>query len=268
MKEFIKKYWKELLLVILLITTLSLISFNRNLNNERQRWEDNYYVAMDSVNIIQTKNNTLIFERDNFKLDYDELDKQSQQKIKELEKEINKQINYISKLEGNIKIDTLIIKDSVYTKDGVTNIQFKYNNEWFELSGTTLLDKDTITAINNLYMNVPLTLGLTQDGNKSSIFVNTNNPYVSFSSIEGAELSNTPQSFKHWKWDVKFGFDFQYGLINKTLDNTPYIETGLKYIFRNNMNIGVNVGIESQTNQYKTDISPYVGAYVGYGVSF
>ena len=115
-------------------------------------------------------------------------------------------------------------------------------------------------------MDVPLVLGLTKDNN--SIFVKTNNPYVSFSSIEGAELSNTPQSFKHWRWDVKFGFDFQYGLINKTLDNTPYIETGLKYIFRNNMNIGVNIGIESQTNQFKTDISPYVGAYVGYGVDF
>ena len=266
MKKFIKKYWREILLVVLLIISLLFIALNWNSNKERQRWENNYYVAMDSVNIIRTKNNTLIFERDNFKLDYDELDKQSQQKIKELEKEINKQINYISKLEGNIKIDTLIIKDSVYVSDDVTHIIFDYSDDWFKINGVTLLSQDTTTTINNLYMDVPLVLGLTKDNN--SIFVTTNNPYVSFSSITGTDLANTPQSFKHWRWDVKFGFDFQYGLINKTLDNTPYIETGLEYIFRNNMNIGVNVGIESQTNQFKTDISPYVGLYIGYGVDF
>ena len=268
MKEFFKKYWREVVLILLLISTLTLITTNYNSNNEKMRWEDNYYTAIDSVNVIQTRNNELIYERDNFKLNYEELDKASKQKIRQLENELDKQIKYISELNGNIKVDTLIIKDSVYTKDGVTNIQFKYNDEWFELSGTTLLDKDTTTTINNLYMNVPLVLGLTQDGNKSSIFVNTNNPYVTFSNIEGAELSNTPQSFKHWRWNVQFGFDFQYGILNKTLDNTPYIETGLEYIFRNNINIGVKAGIESQTNQYKTDISPYVGAYVGYGISF
>lgn len=266
MKEFIKKYWREIVLILLLISTLTLIITNRNSNNEKVRWEDNYYTAIDSVNVIQTRNNELIYERDNFKLNYEELDKVSKQKIKELEKEINKQINYISKLEGNIKIDTLIIKDSVYISDDATHIIFDYSDDWFKINGVTLLSQDTITTINNLYMDVPLVLGLTKDNN--SIFVTTNNPYVSFSSITGTDLANTPQSFKHWKWDVKFGFDFQYGLINKTLDNTPYIETGLEYIFRNNMNIGVNVGIESQTNQYKTDISPYVGLYVGYGISF
>ena len=86
MKEFIKKYWREILLVVLLIISLLFIILNWDSNKERQRWEDNYYTAIDSVNVIQTRNNELIYERDNFKLDYDELDKQSQQKIRQLEK--------------------------------------------------------------------------------------------------------------------------------------------------------------------------------------
>ena len=268
METFIKKYWKEVLLVVLLISTLTLITLNSISNDEQQRWKDNYYTAIDSVNVIQTKNNELIYERDNFKLNYDELDKQSQRKIKELERELDKQIKYISELKGNINIDTLIIKDSVYVSDDITHIIFNYSDDWFKVNGTTLLGQDTITTINNIYMDVPLTLGLTQDGNKSSIFVNTKNPYVTFSNIEGTDLSNTPTSFKHWRWKIQFGFDFQYGILSKTFDNTPYIETGLEYIFKNNMNIGVKAGIESQTNQFKTDISPYVGLYMGYGINF
>jgi uncharacterized lipoprotein YehR (DUF1307 family) len=226
MKEFIKKYWKDILLIVFLIVVVLLLKVNNNTKNEVERWQGNYHTAIDSVNVIKTKNDELIYERDNFRLNYEELDKQSQQEIKKLEKELNKQITYISKLEANIKIDTLIIKDSVYINDGVTHIAFNYKDDWFKISGSTILDNDTTTSINNIHMLVPLTLGLSQDDNISSIFVTTENPYVSFTNIEGTDLSNTPQSFKHWRWSAKFGFDFQYGILNKTLDNSPYIETG------------------------------------------
>ena len=99
-------------MILLLISTLILITLNHNSNNEKMRWEDNYYTAIDSVNVIQTRNNELIYERDNFKLNYEELDKVSKQKIRQLENEFDKQIKYISELNGNIKVDTLIIKDS------------------------------------------------------------------------------------------------------------------------------------------------------------
>ena len=268
MKAFIKKYWKEILLVVLFGVIILLLWLNRNSNQESQRWEDNYYTAIDSVRVIKTKSNNLIYERDNYRLSYDELNKQTQKKIKELENELDKQIKYISKLEGNINIDTLIIKDSIYVSDNITHIVFDYSDDWFKMNGTTRLGQDTTTTINNMNMDVPLTLGLTQDGNKSSIFVKTDNPYVTFSKIEGVDLSNTPKEFKHWRWNVQFGFDFQYGIINKTFDNTPYIETRILYIFKNNMNIGIKAGIESQTNQYKTDVSPYVGVHIGYEIPF
>jgi hypothetical protein len=268
MKEFIKKYWKDILLIVFLIVVVLLLKVNNNTKNEVERWQGNYHTAIDSVNVIKAKNDELIYERDNFRLNYEELDKQSQQEIKKLEKELNKQITYISKLEANIKIDTLIIKDSVYVKDNITHINFNYMDEWFKLSGVTSLGKDTTTTINNLNMNVPLTLGLTQKDNKSSIFATTTNPYITFTDINGTELNNTPKEFKHWRWSVGFGFNLQYGILNKTIDNTPYLETGIEYIFKNNINAGAKIGIESQTNQFKTDISPYVGLYVGYGISF
>lgn len=262
------KYWKECTIIGLIIILVVMIFTLQHKGQETERWENNYHTAIDSVNVIKTKNDELIYERDNFRLNYEELDKQSQQEIKKLEKELNKQITYISKLEANIKIDTLIIKDSVYIKDNVTHINFNYMDEWFKLSGVTSLGKDTTTTINNINMNVPLTLGLTQKDNKSSIFATTTNPYITFTDITGTELNNTPKEFKYWRWSVGFGFNLQYGILNKIIDNTPYLETGIEYIFKNNINAGAKIGIESQTNQFKTDISPYVGLYVGYGINF
>jgi hypothetical protein len=268
MKEFFKKYWRELVMLLFLIAIIALTITTGSIKEEKNRWENNYYTAIDSINVITTKNNELIYERDNYKLEYDELNKKQQDKVKELERELNKQITYISKLEGNIKIDTVVIKDSVYIKDDITYIDFKYRDDWFKIHGITKLDKDTTTTINNLYMDVPLVLGMTQKGDLSSVFVTTPNPYITFSNIEGAELNNTPKSFKHWVWTAEFGVDIQYGLLHNNLDAVPRIQTDIKYIFRNNINVGARIGLNTQTSTLKTDIFPYAGFYVGYGIRF
>ena len=262
------KYWKECTIIGLIIILVIMIFTLKYKGQEAERWENNYYTSIDSINEIVTKNNELIYERDNYKLNYDELNKEQQKRIKELEKELNKKINYISKLEGNIRIDTLIVKDSTYVSDGVTNIVFDYRDDWFKVNGITKLDRDTITTINNLYVNVPLTLGMTQEGNESSVFVTTPNPYVTFSSIEGTKLNNTPKSFQHWMWTAEIGMDIQYGLISRSMDVIPRIQTDIKYIFKNNVNIGARIGLNSQTSLNKVDVSPYGGLYIGYGIRF
>ena len=156
------KYWKECTIVGLIIILVIMIFNLQYKGQEAERWENNYYTSIDSITEIVTKNNELIYERDNYKLNYDEFNKEQQKRIKELEKELNKKINYISELEGNIKIDTLIITDSVYVSDDITNIVFDYRDDWFEVNGVTKLDRDTTTTINRLYIDVPLTLGIAQ----------------------------------------------------------------------------------------------------------
>lgn len=262
------KYWKESTIVGLIIILVIMIFNLQYKSQEAERWENNYYTSIDSITEIVTKNNELIYERDNYKLNYDELNKEQQKRIKELEKELNKKINYISELEGNIKIDTLIITDSVYVSDDITNIVFDYRDDWFEVNGVTKLDRDTTTTINRLYIDVPLTLGISQKDSKSSVFVTTPNPYVTFSKIEGTELNNTPKSFQHWMWTIEGGVDIQYGLLHKSLDAVPRLQTDLKYIFKNNINIGLRAGINVQTSTIKTDIYPYTGLYIGYGIRF
>lgn len=268
MKNFIKKYWKDIVLILLLIVVIILLFISRKTSDEATRWQDNYYTAIDSINIIQTKNDELIYERDNYKLDYDELDKKSQQQIKKLEKELDKQLTYISELKGNIQLDTIVVNDSVYIKDYITNIRFDYKDQWLGLSGNTVLGVDTTTTLNNIYIDVPLTIGLTKKDNKSSIFVTSENPYIKFSDIKGTDLLNTPQSFKHWRWNVKLGFDFQYGVFSRVFDMTPYVETGVSYSFKNNIGVGIKAGISTQTNQYKTDLLPYAGIFMDYNINF
>ena len=262
------KYWKECTIIGLIIILVIMIFTLQHKGQEAERWEDNYYTSIDSITKITTKNNELIYERDNYKLSYDELNKEQQKRIKELEKELGKSIDYISKLEGTVVIDTLTIKDSIYIYNDVTHIIFNYSDDWFKMTGTTLLGQDTTTTLNSLYMDVPLTLGLTQDENKSSIFVTSSNPYVTFSSIEGAELHHTPKSFQHWMWTAEIGMDMQYGLISRSMDVIPRIQTDIKYIFKNNVNIGARIGLNSQTSLNKVDVSPYGGLYIGYGIRF
>lgn len=265
MKEFFKKYWKEIAIVALLITIVILFTSLRTSNKETQRWEDNYYTAMDSINIISRNNGDLIYERDMYKLNYEELDRETQKIIKNLEKDLKQSINYISKLEGNIQIDTITLIDSVWINDNITHIGFNYNDTWTKISGVTILDNDTITQLNSIYINAPLLVTITDN---EAISVTSQNPYIYFSSIEGAHINNTPKSFKHWSLCLEANMDIQYGIFNKTLDVIPNIEANLSYLFKNNIYIKGNIGLDINTSINKTDIFPYAGLGVGYNITF
>lgn len=267
MKEFFKNHWKEVLMVILLVIIILLVFVNRNSSQESQRWKDNYYITQDSLNVVTTKNGELIYERDLYQLNYNELNEEYQKRVKELEKELNKSIKYISKIEGNIKIDTLILRDSVWISDNITHVDFSYNDSWMNLKGSTILGKDTNTYLNSLYIDVPLVVSIS-DEKSNSIFVTTENPYITFSSIEGMILDNTPNDFKHWTWETVLGMDLNRAIINKTIDIIPYIESNISYKFYNNVFVGGRIGIEVQSNIQKIDVCPYIGAFVGYSLNF
>ena len=82
-------------------------------------------------------------------------------------------------------------------------------------------------TLDSVAMNVPLTVGLTDD---YQIFVKTANPYVSFPSIDGAYIK-APEKVKskHWNVGVQVGFGVQYGTIKKSFDVGPYVGFGVSY---------------------------------------
>ena len=70
-----------------------------------------------------------------------------------------------------------------------------------------------------LYMNVPLMLGLTDD---YKFWVKTDNPYVTFTNIDGAVIDNSSvKKDKRLHHGISLGFGFQYGLFGKQFDFGP-----------------------------------------------
>jgi hypothetical protein len=265
MKEFLKKYWMEILLGILCILVIILGVSMKKMQDESQRWKDNYYVAIDSVKVVELKNGELAYERDLYKLNYDELNEEYKKKVKDLEKDLNTQIKIISDLKTNIRIDTLICRDSIYIKDDVTHIDFKYNDEWLTLNGTTILD-DTTTSINSIFIDVPLTLGI--GDNYDNLFITSPNPYVTISKIDGYHLNHTPKSFDHWDLRAGVNMRVQKNILSNSLDIIPAVNVDLRYLFKNNVYINAFTGIEFITSMQRNDIGCYIGIGGGYSFRF
>jgi hypothetical protein len=94
----------------------------------------------------------------------------------------------------------------VYDENEIRN-NFSFSDNWLSLSGTTIYkDYKFSTTLNNLSMDVPLKIGTTKD---NTWFVTTENPYVSFSSIEGASIEKVKP--KRFSLSIQTGLGLSYG---------------------------------------------------------
>ena len=205
MKEFFKEHWKDILLCVFFLVILALIMSTTCTKQKLDDAETNIKALTDTVAVYQMKNGELMYEKQGFILEKKQLEEYldiSKNEIKDLEKKLGSAIATISKMNGVVKIDTIRMVDSVYIdNDSVININFWYKDDWLAMNGVTTYKKPIAsTQLNNLGMDVPLKIGTTED---NQWFVTTENPYVSFPSIEGANLNN--QKDKRWSFGVQFG---------------------------------------------------------------
>jgi len=121
----------------------------------------------------------------------------SKKERKEIEKKLESSLAYISKMETKVKIDTLVLTDSVFIENGITNISFKYKDEWVYMDGITKFkDLDnTSTTLNNMSMSVPLELGITDD---NQFFAVSKNPYIVITDVNGAKILSNKNKPKRW----------------------------------------------------------------------
>ena len=161
----------------------------------------------------------------------------SNDEISKLKKDLNDKISYISKIESNIKIDTMYITDTSISKDSThTNIDFKYNERWVEFNGNlsfnNLNNNLDNFKINYLNIPAPLTIGLTSD---NKMFVKSDNPYLNISRLDGAyiieNLIDKNKQNPKWSHGIGFGFGFQYGIVHKQIDFGPQIGYVINYNF-------------------------------------
>lgn len=190
---------------------------------------------------VELKNGELLSARDSYVAtinDLEELLGITKQETRNIQRQLDSKIAYIAKLEQNTKIEYVeVVKDSIIYVDNSPKkvvASFSYSDNWLSFNGENefmLDDKfDYKTTLHNIQINTPLTVGLTND---YKIFVKSDNPYVNFSSIEGAVIdkqSLRPKK-KRFGWGLQLGFGAMYDVIDKDVAVGPYAGLGIELNF-------------------------------------
>lgn len=214
---------KKLITLILCILGVS-IFFNIKTYNKSKILDQNIKAYTDSINIIQLKNKKMLYEKDAFIVNEQNLKHLlniSDNEIKELKKKLNSSLHTIQQLSGKLNIDTIYTKDTVYRQnDMITAVEFEYSDEWLKLNGITNIYPSIYTTIHNINIPINIQTGITDN---NQIFVTTDNPYINITNIEGARIDKKIELSNK----LYIGVGAQYGVINKSIDVGPQIGYGL-----------------------------------------
>ena len=225
----IKDYVKDGFLILLTILCIILLLFSKCTADKNERLQNNIEVLTDSVRVTELKNGDLLYSKQILEVENKELAEAvglEKNKRKEVEKELGEKIKLLAKVDGKIRVDTLILKDTVVETDFGNQINFNFNDQYLSLDGTTCLSNGIAqTKINSLSMDVPAFIGKT---NNKQFFIRSENPYVSFPNIRVAEEITTP---KRWGLGIQVGIGCGYNLVDKGFFAGPYIGFGLSYNF-------------------------------------
>ena len=204
-------------------------------NNQLDISDQNLNAYRGQLEQMELKNGELISVRDSYILRIQDLENQfdiSKKEVRDLQRKLNSSLAYIAELKSNVRIDTIVtIKDTIIYKDKETDIRFIYNDDWLSFNGETkITDKKTTTNIFNMNMNIPLKVGLSDD---YQIFVQSDNPYVNFSSIEGAVIDKSKLRPKKKRWNIGIygGFGIHYDMPTKSFGYGPQLGVGVSVGF-------------------------------------
>jgi hypothetical protein len=235
-----KWYWilGGCIVSLITIAALTISSYKNKLNDAEQ----NITAYKGKIEQLELKNGELISMKDSYILKNKELQEMfdmSKKEIRDLEKKLGDDLAYITKIETVVKYDTIrTTKDSIIYKDNTIptfpinmDIKFEYKDKWMCLNGVTSVE-DTIshTSITNLSMDVPLKVGLADN---YKIFVQSDNPYVNFNSIEGAVVdgSKFAPKKKRFSWGIQVGAGVMYDALHKNIAVGPYGGLGVEFNF-------------------------------------
>lgn len=213
----------------------------RYYDNKLSISDQNLKTAVGRMEYVEMKNGELLVYNNLYVAainDLEELLNISKKETKEIQRELDSKIAYISKLESNVRIEYIeTVRDSIIyinSDSQVATSTFRYSDKWVDLVGrndfTFGKEFNYNTTIESLSMNVPLNVGLTND---YQIFVKTPNPYISFTNIEGAVIDNSilrPKK-KRFSWGLHGGVGVMYDVIDKDIAIGPNASFGVHINF-------------------------------------
>ena len=201
--------------------------------------EQNLKAAQGRMEIVELENGELLSSRDSYIAtinDLEDLLDISKKEIKDIQRQLDDKIAYISNIESNVRVEYIeTVRDSiVYVNPSTATSSFSYFDKWVTLNGVNEFrfgeSFDYSTTITSISMDVPLNVGLTND---YKIFVKSSNPYVHFSDIQGAVIDNSimrPRK-KRFSWGLQGGVGLMYDVIDKDIAAGPYLGIGAEFNF-------------------------------------
>lgn len=208
---------KDIIIIALTVICVALVFLTKCSRDEADRMSNNIAAMNDTIETFRMKNGELMYEKQSMILKNDELETMlgvTKDEVRDLERKLGGALSQIAKLEGQVRVDTIHMTDSVIVHDDEMTAFFSYNDEWLNLSGTTnclINNKICNTTMDSIVMFVPLKVGMS-DNNK--VFVTTSNPYVSFTDVDAADLKAKSVA-KRWSLSLQFGVGptVGYGLL-------------------------------------------------------
>lgn len=222
-------------LIVEAVIFIGIISFGYKIMDEKlDISEQNLIAYKGKMEQLELKNGELITVRDSYIMDKKQLEEElgvTKKEVKNLEKKLESSLAYISNIESQVRIDTVtIVKDSIiYDEGDIAKIHCDYQDEWFGVKVTTdLTGPEITTSLFDITMDVPLKVGLTDN---YKLFIQSDNPYVNFTSMEGAVIDGSKLRQKQRKFglSVQGGFGVNYDLISKQLGVGPHLGVGVHW---------------------------------------
>jgi hypothetical protein len=225
-----RKWWIILILFLFLGGIFWYIGKQHDKIKDLERNVNAYQTEMVQ---IKDKNNQLISINDVYQIKISDLENTiniKEKELKSIQKTLDAKIKYISQIESEVKLDTIIIENEVVKDDSINIYNFNWKDDWVTILGSTRVTYDnTETTLYTLKFNTPLTVGLTDD---YKIFAKSDNPYLYITSLEGAQLEPNIFNKKYeFNWSLQIGFGLTYGLLNKALDLGPTMSWGFNITF-------------------------------------
>jgi TolA-binding protein len=245
-KTFITDNWKNILLLIFFFVIIALVMSTTCTSRKLDIAENNLKAMNDTLHTYKLRNGELMYAKQGYIARIGELEQYidvKEKEIKELEKKLKSKVATISKLQEQIRLDSIHMHDSTYitqdsiTHDSIYHSHFTYNDNWTVLDGETTFRFDpfnTHTIINNLTMQVPLKVGTTED---NQWFAISDNPHVRFTSIEGANITKAKPKKNAFSIHAGVGAGVGYGVcippsggtVNSGIILGPVFYVGLGY---------------------------------------
>lgn len=227
-------------LIEIVVFLLILASVWGYLNNKLDNSEQNLKAARGRIEQVELMNGELLSARDSYIAsinDLEELLDITKQEVKDIQRQLDSKVAYISRLESEVNIQYIeVVKDSIVYVNNADDIitYFHYSDKWISFDGKNEIKRkpnfDYNTTLSNININTPLTIGLTND---YQFFVTSPNPYVTFTNIDGAVINNSilrPRK-KRFNWGLQLGFGTTYDIVDNDIAVGPYAGVGAEFNF-------------------------------------